>query len=100
GTNGGAGGEFNAPEGVATDAAGNSWVAERNGQRIQKLDPSGKFLLALGTNVNVAAGATNLDFCTVAQDCQPAVAGALTASSMTRQTSPATPPATSTSQIS
>jgi sugar lactone lactonase YvrE len=77
GENGGASDEFNDPEGVATDAAGNIWVAETNGQRIQKLDPSGKFLLAIGKNVNLVAGATNFDVCTVAQDCQPAVAGAL-----------------------
>ena len=77
GQNGTRGGEFNDPEGVATDAAGNIWVAETNGQRIQKLDPSGKFLFAVGKNVNVVAGATNFDVCTVAQDCQPAAAGTL-----------------------
>jgi DNA-binding beta-propeller fold protein YncE len=75
GTKGSAGGEFKDPEGVATDAAGNMWVAETNGQRIDKLDPSGKFLLALGKNVNLVAGATNFDVCTVAQSCQPATAG-------------------------
>ena len=77
GQNGTRGGEFIDPEGVATDTAGNIWVAETNGQRIQKLDPSGKFLLALGKNVNLVADATNFDICTVAQSCQPAAAGAL-----------------------
>jgi DNA-binding beta-propeller fold protein YncE len=77
GTIGGAGGEFNDPEGVATDAAGNIWVAETNGQRIQKLDRSGKFLLALGKNVDDVAGATNVDVCTAAHECMTAVAGAL-----------------------
>lgn len=77
GRNGTRGGEFTDPEGVATDAAGNVWVAETNGQRIQKLDPSGKFLFALGKNVNLVADATNFDVCTLAQSCQPAAAGTL-----------------------
>jgi sugar lactone lactonase YvrE len=78
GGNGAVGGEFNDVEGVATDAAGNIWVAETNGQRIQKLDPSGKFLLALGKNVNLVGGASNFGVCTVAQSCQAAATGTLT----------------------
>jgi hypothetical protein len=36
-------------------------AAETNGQWIQKLDPSGKFLLALGKNVNLVGGPSNFD---------------------------------------
>jgi hypothetical protein len=100
GENGTRGGEFNDPEGVATDAAGNIWVAETNGQRIQKLDPSGKFLFALGKNVNLLAGATNFDVCTMPQNCQPAAAARSTVSSTAPETSPRTLRAMSTSQIS
>ena len=101
GQNGTCGGEFNDPEGVATDAAGNIWVAEANGQRIQNLDSLGKFLFAVGKNVNLVAGAANFDVCTVALSCQAAAPGTLDGQfNDPRETSPRTPPAMSTSQIS
>src|SRR6266511_5210926 len=58
GTGGGLGGELNGPTGVATDAAGNLYVADTANQRIQKLDSSGGFLRAWGKDV-ASAGPGN-----------------------------------------
>src|SRR6266542_2737141 len=55
GTGGGLGGELNGPNGVATDAAGNVYVADLTNQRIDKFDSSGNFLRAWGRDV-VSAG--------------------------------------------
>jgi hypothetical protein len=55
GTSGGLGGELNGPQGVATDAAGNVYIADVGNQRIQKFDSSGGFQRAWGGNV-VSAG--------------------------------------------
>src|SRR6266542_921870 len=55
GTGGGLGGELNGPNGVATDAAGNVYVADLTSQRIDKFDSSGNFLRAWGRDV-VSAG--------------------------------------------
>jgi sugar lactone lactonase YvrE len=68
-----AGGAFTVPGGVATDAAGNIWVADTGNNRIQKLDPSGKFLFALGKGVDNGAS----DTCTSAPQCSTAAAGTL-----------------------
>lgn len=46
---GAAQGQFNDPKGVAVDAAGNIYVADTLNHRIQKLDATGKFLLAFGS---------------------------------------------------
>ena len=76
GANGALGGEFNFPEGVATDSAGNIYVADTNNERVQKFDSSGKFMLAFGKNVNLVAGAPNFDICTQVGNCMPGTAGA------------------------
>src|SRR6266511_2251713 len=55
GAGGGLGGELNGPNGVATDAAGNVYVADLTNQRIDKFDSSGNFLRAWGRDV-VSAG--------------------------------------------
>lgn len=39
---------LNGPRGIATDAAGNLYVAEREGGRVQKFSPTGVLLLSLG----------------------------------------------------
>jgi sugar lactone lactonase YvrE len=54
-------GAFAIPRGIATDAAGNIWVADSGNNRLQKLDPSGKFVLALGSGSG-AAGALDGQF--------------------------------------
>ena len=77
GDNGALGGEFNFPEGVATDSAGNIYVADTSNERVQKFDSSGKFVLAFGKNVNLVAGAPNFDICTQVGNCMPGTAGAL-----------------------
>jgi hypothetical protein len=74
GTVGSLGGEFNAPDGLATDAAGNVYTSDFTGRRIQKFDSSGTFLRAWGKNVNGGGG---FGICTVASSCQAGTAGTL-----------------------
>jgi uncharacterized protein (TIGR03663 family) len=57
-------GKFNAPHGLAVAPDGSLYVADSNNHRIQKFDPSGKFLMAFGTfsgpnNPNPAPGTFN-----------------------------------------
>ena len=66
---GGLGGEMNSPEGAATDAAGDVYVADSDSNRIQKFDSSGNFLRAWGKDV-VSGGGTGFEICTVAANCQ------------------------------
>ena len=73
GSAGGAAGELSAPEGVATDAAGNVYVADLSNNRVEKFDSSGNFLRTWGKDVDSAAG-TGFEICTVAANCQPAKA--------------------------
>ncbi len=68
---GGLGGQVASPSGVATDAAGNVYVAELTNSRIQKFDSSGGFLRAWGKDV-VTGGGTGFEICTVAADCKSA----------------------------
>lgn len=56
GTIGSGAGEFNRPEGIATDSSGNVYVVDRGNDRIQKFDSSGNFLTSWGT----AAGSGHL----------------------------------------
>ncbi len=72
----GLGGEMNNPVGVATDEAGNVYIAGYSDHRIQKLDSRGGFLAAWGKDV-VTAGGTGYEVCTSAADCKAGVMGAL-----------------------
>jgi hypothetical protein len=73
GVQGGLGGEFNSPGSVATDGAGNVYVADTFNERVEKFDSSGAFLRAWGKNV----GGTGVEICTVAASCQAGSVGAL-----------------------
>jgi sugar lactone lactonase YvrE len=48
GTSGTGDGQFQVPNGVVADAAGNVYVADGNGDRIEKFDSNGTFLLKFG----------------------------------------------------
>src|SRR5258706_14016492 len=50
GTSGIANGQFETPEGVATDAAGNVYVADTYGHRIQKFTSTGGYITKWGTH--------------------------------------------------
>src|SRR6266511_2975343 len=82
GAGGGLGGELNGPNGVATDAAGNVYVADLTNQRIDKFDSSGNFLRAWGRDV-VSAGpgdtGTGSEICVAANGdtCKAGLAGGL-----------------------
>lgn len=56
GGNGLGNGQFSTPTGIATDAAGNVYVAEGNGNRVQKFDNNGNFLLKFGISGDVPGG--------------------------------------------
>lgn len=49
GSSGSGDGQFLTPTGITTDAAGNVYVAEGNGNRVQKFTNTGTFLLKFGT---------------------------------------------------
>ena len=74
GTAGGLGGEMNFPEAIATDTAGNVYVADRQNNRIQKFDSSGNWLRAWGMDVN---GGGVFGICTAAASCNAGTAGTL-----------------------
>src|SRR4051794_23834300 len=46
GSGGTGNGQFQVPNGVAADAAGNVYVVDGNGDRVEKFDSNGTFLLA------------------------------------------------------
>src|SRR4051812_19276575 len=48
GSSGAGNGQFNVPNGVAADAAGNVYAVDGNGDRVEKFDSNGTFLLAFG----------------------------------------------------
>src|SRR5215210_9158245 len=52
GATGGLSGEMNLPSGIATDAAGNVYLADFGNHRIQKFSSSGTWERAWGKNVN------------------------------------------------
>ncbi|HEY8185296.1 MAG TPA: immunoglobulin-like domain-containing protein [Pyrinomonadaceae bacterium] len=56
GSTGAADGQFLTPAGIATDTAGNVYVAEGNGNRFQKFDSGGNFLLKAGVPGDVPGG--------------------------------------------
>jgi DNA-binding beta-propeller fold protein YncE len=70
------GGEFNTPEGVAVDSAGNLYVADTFNDRVQKFDAAGNFLQAWGKDV-ISGGVTTAEICSVAASCKAGVAGGL-----------------------
>ena len=74
GSTGGLGGEMSNPVGVATDAAGNVYLADLGNHRIQKFDSSGTWERAWGKNVN---GGGVFGICTVAASCQAGSQGGL-----------------------
>jgi NHL repeat len=73
---GGLGGELQGPKGIATDAAGNAFVANGNNHRIDKFDSAGNFLLAWGKDV-VAGGGTGFEVCSTSTGCQTGSTGSL-----------------------
>jgi DNA-binding beta-propeller fold protein YncE len=62
GVEGGGAGQFDAPLGVAIDAAGNVYVAEEKNDRIQKFDHDGAFQLMWGWGVD--DGSNEFQICT------------------------------------
>jgi uncharacterized protein (TIGR03663 family) len=52
-------GQFNLPRGIATDPAGNFYVADTANYRIQKFAPDGKFLAAMGNGKGSGDGQFN-----------------------------------------
>lgn len=77
GESGTAGGEFLAPRAIATDSAGNVYVADLGNHRIQTFDSSGNFLRAWGKNVSISGGSGSLEVCSVATDCKAGEIGGL-----------------------
>jgi hypothetical protein len=70
---GGAGtGQLNTPEGVATDSAGNVYVADTANNRIDEFDSQGNFVLSFG--YGVSDGANAFEVCH--SSCQAGIAGA------------------------
>ena len=56
GSSGTADGQFSTPRGIATDSAGNVYVADVGSTSVQKFDSSGTFLLRIGINGDVPGG--------------------------------------------
>jgi uncharacterized protein (DUF2147 family) len=73
---GGLGGELSEPSDVATDAAGNVYVADASNERIQKFDSSGNWERAWGKDVD-SGGGTGFEICTVAASCKQGTVGGL-----------------------
>jgi DNA-binding beta-propeller fold protein YncE len=71
GAKGSAGGQFEGPEHDALDSSGNVWVADYANHRIQKLSPSGTFMLAVGWGVK--DGKAEPETCTAS--CRAGVSG-------------------------
>jgi hypothetical protein len=76
GVEGGLGGEFNSPNGVAVDSSGNVYVADTTNHRIQKFDSSGDFLLTWGKDVS-AFGGSGFETCSAEVLCLAGDPGSL-----------------------
>lgn len=59
GSTGPANGQFQTPRGIAVDSAGNVYVTESNGNRVQKFDSGGNFLSKFGTPGETGGGFVN-----------------------------------------
>lgn len=64
-------GEFDSPEGIASDSSGNIYVADRDNHRIQKFDANGNLLFAVGYGVE--DGVEEPQICN--GGCQPGIGG-------------------------
>jgi DNA-binding beta-propeller fold protein YncE len=77
----GVGGAFRAPSTVASDGAGNVYVLEEAGSRVQRFNSSGVFQRMWGKDVIRSGAATDtgtgFEICTVAADCQQGSQGTL-----------------------
>ncbi|HWA54611.1 MAG TPA: hypothetical protein VG816_10600, partial [Solirubrobacterales bacterium] len=72
--NGGRGGEFDDPAGIATDSSGDVYIADLESHRIEKFTSSGEFEWAAGKDV-IEGGTEEFEVCLVASQCQKAAAG-------------------------
>jgi sugar lactone lactonase YvrE len=70
------GGDLTYPDGVAVDGAGNVYVVDIIGNRVQEFDSSGNWERAWGRDV-VTGGGTGFEICTVAADCKWGSSGQL-----------------------
>jgi len=59
GSTGPANGQFQTPRGIAVDSAGNVYVTESNGNRVQKFDSAGNFLSKFGSLGETNGGFVN-----------------------------------------
>jgi len=79
GASGSKGGEFETPRDIAVNLtgagpadAGDIYVAEEFGHRVQRFDAEGNFISAWGADVSLPDGGTDYEVCTVAAECQRA----------------------------
>lgn len=79
GTAGGLGGEMSFPSGIALDGAGNVYITEAGGQRVQKFDSTGNFLAAWGQDVDTGGG-PGFEVCTNPASCQAGTSGGIAGS--------------------
>jgi hypothetical protein len=77
------GGLFNSPQGIAVNAtgaggvaAGTFYVVDQINNRVQRFSQAGAFERAWGVDVNLPAGGTAFEVCTVAASCKVGVANA------------------------
>jgi tripartite motif-containing protein 71 len=76
GTQGGLGGQFNFPGGVAVDPPRNAiWVADNGNNRIEKFDLEGNFISAWGKDVDASNPSTGYEGCLPPSTCQAGTAG-------------------------
>ena len=68
------GGELDHPAGIATDPAGNVYVADTGNERLQRFDGNGNFQRAWGADVSISSMTNEHEICTVATDCKVGVA--------------------------
>jgi hypothetical protein len=64
------GGELNLPVGAATDTAGDVYVSEEDGARVQKFGSDGTFQRVWGQDVDAVATGTDFEICTVPANCK------------------------------